>query len=116
MRSSRARTTRPDKIKYTLFQGRGGVGVGGLVCVISNFANFGWVSQRALMILVVPATNRREIEIFHTNSARSATFRKRVGPQLAYVTCCVKIDIQAFSRGPLYGDAGPNLSVVTAPL
>ena len=38
------------------------------------------------MILVVPATNRREIEIFRTNSARSATFRKRVGPQLAYVS------------------------------
>ena len=38
------------------------------------------------MILVVPATNRREIEIFRTNSARSATFRKRVGPQLVYVS------------------------------
>ena len=38
------------------------------------------------MILVVPATNRREIEIFRTNSARSATFWKRVGPQLAYVS------------------------------
>ena len=32
------------------------------------------------------ATNRHEIEIFRTNSARSATFRKRVGPQLAYVS------------------------------
>ena len=38
------------------------------------------------MVLVVPATNRREICFVRTNSARSATFRKRVGPQLAYVS------------------------------
>ena len=38
------------------------------------------------MVLVVTATNRREMEIFHTNSVRSETFRKRVGPQLAYVS------------------------------
>ena len=39
-----------------------------------------------MVVLVVPATNRREIEIFRTNSARSATFWKRVGPGLAYVS------------------------------
>ena len=38
------------------------------------------------MVLVVPATNRREICFVRTNSARSTTFRRRVGPQLAYVS------------------------------
>ena len=38
------------------------------------------------MVLVVPATNRREICFVRTNSARSTTFRRRAGPQLAYVS------------------------------
>ena len=40
----------------------------------------------ALMVLVVAATNRREICFVRTNSARSTTFRRRVGPQLAYAS------------------------------
>ena len=39
-----------------------------------------------LLVLVVLATNRREICFVRTNSARSTTFRRRVGPQLAYVS------------------------------
>ena len=38
------------------------------------------------MVLVVPATNRREICFVCTNSARSTTFWRRVGSQLAYVS------------------------------
>ena len=38
------------------------------------------------MVLVVPATNQRENCFVRTNSARSTTFRRRVGPQLAYVS------------------------------
>ena len=38
------------------------------------------------MVLVVPATNRRENCFVCTNSARSATFRKWVGPQSSYVS------------------------------
>ena len=58
----------------------------GLWCVIPDFANCGWFSERALMILVLPATNRREIEIFRTNSASCTTFLEWVGPQLVYVS------------------------------
>ena len=53
---------------------------------MSDFPDLGVFFQGTLTIFVVPATNLREIEIFRTNSARSATFRKRVGPQLAYVS------------------------------
>ena len=38
------------------------------------------------MMLVVPATNRPDICFVRTNSVRSATFQRRVGPQLTYVS------------------------------
>ena len=38
------------------------------------------------MVLAVPATNRREIEIYCTKLASSTTFLEWIGPQLAYVS------------------------------